>query len=71
MPRRRTGLYFGIFPLVCKRGSGGRFVWWWRWAESGEETGVYEADGIAGVAFRGRGVDAGDPLEGASAVGGA
>lgn len=32
---------------------------------------MYEADGIAGVAFRGRGVGARDPLEGAGAVGGA
>lgn len=71
VPRRRTGLHLGTFPLICKRGVGRWFVGWWRGAERGEEAGVDEADGVAGVAFWGWGVVTGDPLEGTGAVGGA
>lgn len=61
----------GIFPFVCKRRMGGWFVRWWRGAERGEEAGVDETEGITGMAFGGRSVAVGDPLESAGAVDGA
>jgi len=60
----------GIFPFICKRRIGRWFVGWRQGAERGEETGVDEAKGVAGLAFGGGGLSVGDPLEGAGAVGG-